>query len=54
MDKVLKIIDVIKPNTVTVFSKTYCPYCTEAKQILSKYKIMPKVFECDTNPLTSE
>lgn len=31
MDKVLKIIDVLKPNAVTVFSKTYCPYCKEAK-----------------------
>jgi glutaredoxin 3 len=29
----------IKNHKVTVFSKTYCPYCTKAKKTLGKYDI---------------
>ena len=29
----------IKSHKVTVFSKTYCPYCVKAKNVLAKYKI---------------
>lgn len=29
----------IKSHKVVVFSKTYCPYCTKAKNALSKYDI---------------
>ena len=28
--------DIIKNNAVVVFSKTFCPYCVEAKEILTK------------------
>jgi glutaredoxin 3 len=30
---------IIKAHKVAVFSKTYCPYCVKAKQVLGKYKI---------------
>jgi glutaredoxin 3 len=30
---------IIKSHKVAVFSKTYCPYCVKAKQVLGKYKI---------------
>jgi glutaredoxin 3 len=29
----------IKLHKVVVFSKTYCPYCVKAKNVLSNYKI---------------
>ena len=31
--------DLIKAHPVVVFSKSYCPYCTEAKDILKKGKV---------------
>jgi glutaredoxin 3 len=30
---------IIKAHKVAVFSKTYCPYCVKAKNVLGKYKI---------------
>lgn len=53
-EKIKKIVDTLSSNTVTVFSKTYCPYCDETKEILATYNITPKIFECDIDPLTSE
>lgn len=40
-----------KAGTIAVFSKSYCPYCTRAKNILSSYKaVKPRlqVLELDT------
>lgn len=33
----------ISANPLVVFSKTRCPYCTLAKQILEKYKASVRV-----------
>jgi glutaredoxin 3 len=38
----------INDHKVIVFSKTYCPYCVKAKDILGKYKLKDyKVIELD-------
>lgn len=40
--------DTINSNKVVVFSATYCPYCTKAKNALKNYKINNiKVIELD-------
>jgi glutaredoxin 3 len=40
--------NLIKSHKVAVFSKTYCPYCVKAKNVLSKYKLNDiKVIELD-------
>lgn len=31
--------NLISSHKVVVFSKSYCPYCTKAKDVLSKYNI---------------
>ncbi|XP_062867231.1 glutaredoxin-1 [Trichomycterus rosablanca] len=35
----------IKGNKVVVFQKPSCPYCTLAKDVLSKYKFKPGLLE---------
>lgn len=37
----------IKENRVLVFSKSYCPYCTRAKGLLSTLNISFKAVELD-------
>jgi len=37
----------IAENAVTVFSKSYCPYCTKAKRSLSAYPVHVNVIELD-------
>merc|ERR1712062_742363 len=37
--------DLIKSKPVLVISKSYCPYCKKAKQVLAKFKIDPEKFE---------
>ncbi|OQS03287.1 adiponectin receptor protein [Thraustotheca clavata] len=37
-------------NGVTVFSKTYCPYCTKAKNVLSSVGVPYVVYDLDTLP----
>jgi glutaredoxin 3 len=37
----------IKSNKVIVFSKSYCPYCVEAKRILSSKGTPFELFELD-------
>ncbi|XP_074596860.1 glutaredoxin-1-like [Brevipalpus obovatus] len=41
MDESVKLFvdEAISKHKVCVFSKTYCPYCKKAKEIISKYKI---------------
>ena len=31
--------EIIKTHKVAVFSKTHCPFCTKAKNVLKKYDI---------------
>mmetsp|Transcript_13965 Transcript_13965/g.23832 ORF Transcript_13965/g.23832 Transcript_13965/m.23832 type:complete len:112 (-) Transcript_13965:1150-1485(-) len=37
----------IESNEVVVFSKSYCPFCTSTKQLLSSKNIDAKVVELD-------
>jgi glutaredoxin 3 len=37
----------IDKNEVVVFSKSYCPYCTATKNLMSDMKIDAKVYELD-------
>ncbi|EQC36138.1 hypothetical protein SDRG_06254 [Saprolegnia diclina VS20] len=37
-------------NGVSVFSKTYCPYCTKAKNVLNSVGVPFTVYELDTMP----
>ncbi|XP_037933402.1 glutaredoxin-C4-like [Teleopsis dalmanni] len=37
----------IKSNKVVIFSKTYCPYCTMAKEQFEKLSVSPTVIELD-------
>ncbi|CAG9564684.1 unnamed protein product [Danaus chrysippus] len=39
--------DAISQEKVVVFSKSYCPYCTLAKDVFSKVKQPIKVYELD-------
>jgi glutaredoxin len=39
--------DLIKSTPVLVFSKTYCPYCIEAKNIFNKANVQYQVQELD-------
>nr|ABR17009.1 unknown [Picea sitchensis] len=40
--------EIVSSNSVVVFSKTYCPYCTQVKQLLSSLGAKTKVVELDT------
>lgn len=42
-----KFDDYVKPGQVFIFSKSYCPYCDRAKQILKDLKVAFKAVECD-------
>ncbi|OLY85134.1 Glutaredoxin [Smittium mucronatum] len=44
----------ISSNKAIVFSKTYCPYCTLAKENLTKLNVAFKTIELDTDPKGSE
>lgn len=35
-------------NPVMVYSKTYCPYCSEVKSLFTKMEVGAKVVELDT------
>lgn len=34
-------------NKVIVYSKTYCPYCTEVKSLFAQLNVAPKIIELD-------
>ena len=42
------VADSIKNSPVIVFSKTWCPYCQEAKQILTSGEVQFEAVELDT------
>lgn len=35
----------LKQKKVVVFSKSYCPFCSKAKEALSKFHLSPDVYE---------
>lgn len=39
----------ISENNVMVFSKTYCPYCTRAKDAIAQQGVAYKVIELDVS-----
>ncbi|XP_043699082.1 glutaredoxin-like [Telopea speciosissima] len=39
--------EIVSSNPAVVFSKSYCPYCTSVKQLLSELKATYKVVELD-------
>ncbi|KAI9486173.1 MAG: putative GRX1-glutaredoxin [Benjaminiella poitrasii] len=39
--------DYIKSSKVMVFSKTYCPYCDDAKELLNRLKVKYEHLELD-------
>lgn len=41
------ILDMIKGNPVIIFSKSWCPYCTEAKNIFKNANVKFEVRELD-------
>ncbi|GAN09598.1 glutaredoxin [Mucor ambiguus] len=41
----------ITENKVMIFSKSYCPYCLDAKDLLSELSIDYKAIELDQDPL---
>jgi len=46
-DALLVAKKLIDENPVVIFSKSYCPYCRRAKDILTKYAVQYKAFEID-------
>lgn len=40
----------ISQNKVMIFSKTYCPYCSKAKDALGKLAVKFEVYELDVRP----
>ncbi|CAI0456173.1 unnamed protein product [Linum tenue] len=40
--------DLISSSPVVVFSKTYCPFCTSVKKLLSDLRAAYKAVELDT------
>ncbi|KAI9294155.1 putative glutaredoxin [Neoconidiobolus thromboides FSU 785] len=44
----------ISSGTIVIFSKTYCPYCTKAKQFASTLGAPVEVIELDTRDDGSE
>ncbi|KAH7858873.1 hypothetical protein Vadar_028946 [Vaccinium darrowii] len=51
---VSKVKEIVDSNPVVVFSKTYCGYCKQVKQLLSKLGATYKVVELDVENDGSE
>lgn len=45
-----KLSKYIQPGKVFIFSTTYCPYCVQAKKLLSNYEIPFEYVEVDNDP----
>ena len=53
----LEIDNLLKEKKVVVISKSYCPYCKKAKQVLAKYNIPQEcieIREIDSDPNCDE
>lgn len=46
--------NLVSSNAVVVFSKSYCPYCVQVKQLLSSLGVKSKVIELDEESDGSE
>lgn len=44
----------ISENPVMIFSKSYCPYCRRAKDLLNKYGVNYKAYEIDQEALGAD
>ncbi|TYK03120.1 glutaredoxin-C6 [Cucumis melo var. makuwa] len=40
--------EIVASNPVTVFSKSYCPFCVQVKRLLTKLGVSFKAIELDT------
>lgn len=43
----VKAKDIVSTNSVVVYSKSYCPYCKQVKQLLASLGVKSKVIELD-------
>ena len=43
----IRILDDVKKHKVLMYSKTYCPYCKNAKKLFEHMQITPQYFELD-------
>ena len=46
--------DLLQVGKIFMFSKTYCPYCDRAKDLLNKLKLQFECLECDDYPLSDK
>ncbi|KAL1352831.1 hypothetical protein HN51_016810 [Arachis hypogaea] len=46
--------EIVSSNPVVVFSKTYCPFCVEVKELFTKLGVTIKVIELNTEADGSE
>ncbi|MED6120843.1 Glutaredoxin-C2 [Stylosanthes scabra] len=46
--------EIVSSNPVVVFSKTYCPFCVQVKQLFTQLGVTPKTIELDTESDGSE
>ena len=44
----------LSPNVITIFSKSYCPFCIEAKQAMSSLGLKTKAYEVDLNEVPND
>ncbi|KAF9150469.1 hypothetical protein BG015_007734 [Linnemannia schmuckeri] len=42
-----KVDAIIADNAIVVFSKSYCPYCTKAKNLLAQHEVKVFILELD-------
>jgi glutaredoxin 3 len=49
-----KINALVKAHKAIIFSKTTCPYCTNAKRAFAAVGVAPHVIELDSDPACSE
>ena len=45
-----KVRGLIQPGKVVIFSKTWCPYCDEAKEVFKSANVTYESFELDKLP----
>jgi len=44
----------IKPGQVTVFSKSYCPFCTKVESLFKQKNVPYKIYQADQNEITAQ
>ena len=43
-----KVLQDVYKHPVLIYSKTYCPYCVNAKKVLKEMQVEPSIIELDT------